>query len=345
MGGIGTAFLGVLVLVVLLVYAVAAIRIVHPWEKGILERLGRYRRTFDSGLHFILPFLDRLTKVDMRENVVDIPPQEVITKDNVAVTVDAVVYYEATDPVKLLYNVQDFYMAATKLAQTNLRNVIGEMQLDESLTSRERINATLRQILDDATDKWGVRVVRVELQRIEPPKDVTDAMHRQMKAERDKRAKILEAEGDRQADINRAEGHKQSAILKAEGDAAAIKQIADADKYQKLTVAEGEGSAIRTVFGAIHDGRATDDVIAIRYLDALEKIADGHANKVFLPMEVSGILGSLGGIAELFKHREVPEEAHAPAAAPPAMPQARPAAPPHPPAAGPQPPQPAPPTR
>jgi len=306
MGVLGRAFLGVVVLLVLLVYAIRATRIVRPWEKGILERLGKYRRTFDSGLHLIIPFVDRLTKVDMRENVVDIPPQEVITKDNVAVTVDAVVYYEATDPVKLLYNVQDFYKAATKLAQTNLRNVIGEMQLDESLTSRERINATLARILDDATDKWGVRVVRVELQRIEPPKDVTEAMHRQMKAERDKRAKILEAEGDRQADINRAEGHKQSAILKSEGDAQAIRQIADADKYQKLTVAEGEGAAIRTVFGAIHDGRATNDVIAIRYLEALETISDGHANKVFLPMEVSGILGSLGGIAELFKAQQEP---------------------------------------
>jgi regulator of protease activity HflC (stomatin/prohibitin superfamily) len=321
-------FLTIVILVFLLVYAVRSTRIVHPWEKGILERLGKYRRTFDSGLHFIVPFVDRLTKVDMRENVVDIPPQEVITKDNVAVTVDAVVYYEATDPVKLLYNVQDFYMAATKLAQTNLRNVIGEMQLDESLTSRERINATLARILDDATDKWGVRVVRVELQRIEPPKDVTEAMHRQMKAERDKRAKILEAEGDRQADINRAEGHKQGAILKSEGDAAAIRQIADAEKYQKLTVAEGEGAAIRTVFGAIHAGGATNDVIAIRYLEALETISNGHANKVFLPMEVTGILGSLGGIAELFKADQAPVEAPAavPAPAHPIAPKA-PAAP------------------
>jgi len=213
------------------------------------------------------------------------------------------VYYEATDPVKLVYNVANFYLAATKLAQTNLRNVIGEMQLDESLTSREQINAALRQILDDATDKWGVRIVRVELQRIEPPMDVTEAMHRQMKAERTRRAVILEADGDKQAAITRAEGSKQSAILEAEGKAEAIKRVAEADKFQKLTVAEGEALAIKSVFSAIHEGEPTNDLIAIRYLEALKSIANGSANKVFLPMEVSGILGSIGGVAELFKDK------------------------------------------
>ena len=294
---------GVIVLFVLFFYAVAGIRIVRPYEKGLIERLGKYQRTVDSGLHIIVPLIDRMTKVDMRENVVDVPPQEVITKDNVVVTVDAVVYYEATDPVKLVYNVANFYIAATKLAQTNLRNVIGEMQLDESLTSREAINAALRQILDDATDKWGVRVVRVELQRIEPPTDITEAMHRQMKAERDRRALILESEGDRQAAINRAEGSKQAAILEAEGKAQAIRSVADAEKFQKLTVAEGEALAIKSVFGAIHEGDPSNDLIAIRYLEALTAIASGPANKVFLPMEVSGIMGSIGGIAELFKEK------------------------------------------
>jgi len=294
---------GVIVLFVLFFYAVAGIRIVRPYEKGLIERLGKYQRTVDSGLHIIIPVIDKMTKVDMRENVVDVPPQEVITKDNVVVTVDAVVYYEATDPVKLVYNVANFYVAATKLAQTNLRNVIGEMQLDESLTSREAINAALRQILDDATDKWGVRVVRVELQRIEPPVDITEAMHRQMKAERDRRALILESEGDRQAAINRAEGSKQAAILEAEGKAQAIRSVADAEKFQKLTVAEGEALAIKSVFGAIHEGDPSNDLIAIRYLEALTAIAMGPANKVFLPMEVSGIMGSIGGIAELFKEK------------------------------------------
>lgn len=296
-------FFGLIVLFVLFAWAVAGIRIVRPYEKGLVERLGKYQRTADSGLHIIVPVIDKMTKVDMRENVVDVPPQEVITKDNVVVTVDAVVYYEATDPVKLVYNVANFYLAATKLAQTNLRNVIGEMQLDESLTSREQINAALRQILDDATDKWGVRIVRVELQRIEPPMDVTEAMHRQMKAERTRRAVILEADGDKQAAITRAEGSKQSAILESEGKAEAIKRVAEADKFQKLTVAEGEALAIKSVFSAIHEGDPTNDLIAIRYLEALKSIANGSANKVFLPMEVSGILGSIGGVAELFKDK------------------------------------------
>jgi regulator of protease activity HflC (stomatin/prohibitin superfamily) len=283
--------------VVLLVVAATAIKIIRPWQKGLIERLGRYQRTVGSGLTMVFPFIERIIKVDMREQVVDVPPQGVITKDNVVVEVDAVIYHEVTDPVKVTYNVANFYAAATKLAQTNLRNLVGDLSLDESLTSREVINSKLRQILDDATDKWGVRVTRVELQRIEPPKDVTEAMHRQMKAERDKRAMILEAEGQ-----------KQSAILKAEGQAEAIKRVADADKYQKKTVAEGEAQAIGTVFGAIHKGNPTNDLIAIKYLEALQKIADGKASKVFLPYEASGILGSIAGIGELLKEKVSKEE-------------------------------------
>ncbi|MCD6384959.1 SPFH/Band 7/PHB domain protein, partial [Candidatus Sumerlaeota bacterium] len=262
------------------------------------------QRTARSGLTVILPFLERIIKVDMREQVVDVPPQDVITKDNVVVKVDAVVYFEVTDPVKVTYNVANFYLAATKLAQTNLRNLIGDMELDKSLTSREIINTKLRQILDDATDKWGVRVTRVELQRIEPPSDVTQAMHRQMKAERDRRAKILEAEGDKQSAILRAEGSRQSAILEAEGKAEAIKKVADAEKYKRLTVALGEAEAVKTVFGAIHEGRPTNDLIAIKYLEALQAIANGKATKIFLPLEASGVMGSIAGIAELFKEKK-----------------------------------------
>jgi regulator of protease activity HflC (stomatin/prohibitin superfamily) len=290
MGGI--IILAIVALILLLIIASNGIKIVRPWQKGLIERLGKYQRTADSGLTIIIPFWERMIKVDMREQVVDVPPQAVITKDNVAVNVDAVVYYEVTDPVKVTYNVADFYIAATKLAQTNLRNLIGDLALDESLTSREVINTKLRQILDDATDKWGTKVTRVELQRIEPPSDVTDAMHRQMKAERDRRAMILEAEG-----------HKQSAILKAEGQAEAIKKVADADKYEKLTVAKGEGEAIQTVFKAIHDGNPTSDLIAVKYLEALQKIADGKATKVFLPYEASGILSSIAGIGEILKEK------------------------------------------
>ena len=283
-------FLYIVAGIVLLIVASKSIKIVRPWEKGLIERLGKYQRTADSGLTIIIPVMENMQKVDMREQVVDVPPQAVITKDNVAVDVDAVVYYEVTDPVKVTYNVSNFYIAATKLAQTNLRNLIGDMALDESLTSREVINTKLRQILDDATDKWGTKVTRVELQRIEPPSDVTEAMHRQMKAERDRRAMILEAEGA-----------KKSAVLKAEGEAEAIKKVADANKYKKIAIAQGEADAIQNVYNAIHKGNPTNDLIAIKYLEALQSIANGKASKVFLPYEASGVLGSIGGIAELLK--------------------------------------------
>jgi len=296
----GTVVLLMVIGFVVLVFAATGVRVVRPWQKGVVERLGRYLRTAESGITLIIPFLDSMHKIDMREQVVDVPPQDVITSDNVVVTVDAVVYYEATDPVKLIYNVADFYTAATKLAQTNLRNVIGEMSLDDTLTSREKINAELRKILDEATDKWGTRVVRVELQRIDPPRDVTEAMHRQMKAERERRAMILEAEGDKQSKIERATGEKQSAILQAEGQAQAIREVADAQKYEKTTVADGEAEAISKVYGAIHRGDPTNDLIAIKYLEALAAIADGKATKIFLPVEATGVMGSIGGIADLF---------------------------------------------
>jgi regulator of protease activity HflC (stomatin/prohibitin superfamily) len=311
--------LALVVGVVIFIIAMTGIRIVKPYEKGLIERLGKYQRTVDSGLRFIVPFIDRMLKVDMREQVVDVPPQEVITKDNVAVTVDAIVYYEATDPFKLKYNVANFTIAAVKLAQTNLRNVIGDMALDESLTSRESINVKLREVLDDATDKWGVKVVRVEIQRIEPPADVTEAMHRQMKAERTRRAVILEAEGDRESAIKRADGDKQSAILRAEGQAEAIRKVAEADKYKLTTVADGEAEAVTKVYAAIHEGNPTGDLIAIKYLEALRAVADGKATKIFLPMETSGILGSLGGIGEIFKEVTPPAKAKP---APPAEPAA-----------------------
>jgi regulator of protease activity HflC (stomatin/prohibitin superfamily) len=291
----------VLILIgVLVVYVALAVKIIQQYQQGLVERFGRYRKTLDPGLHLIVPFVEKIRKIDLREQVVDVQPQEVITKDNVVVTVDAVVYYQATDPVKLSYNVANFIVAATKLAQTNLRNVIGDMDLDEALTSRETINTELREILDEATDVWGTRVVRVEIQRIDPPADVTQAMHRQMKAERDRRAIVTEAEGEKRSAILKAEGVKQSRILDAEGQAEAIKEVADAEKYQKLTVAEGEGQAIERVFSAIHTGDPTPDLIAIQYLQALQGIADGKATKIYLPMETTAILGSIGAIGEVF---------------------------------------------
>lgn len=201
----------------------------------------------------------------------------------------------------------DFYSAATKLAQTNLRNLIGDLALDDSLTSREVINTQLRSILDEATDEWGVRVTRVALQRIEPPQDVTQAMHRQMKAERERRPRILEVEGMKQVAILEAEGHKQSAIHRVEGEAEAMKEVAEAEKFKRLTIAAGEAEAITKVYRAIHQGRPTNDLIAIKYLETLEKMADGQATKVFLPYEATGILSSIAGIGDILADQTTPK--------------------------------------
>jgi len=292
--------------ILVILFAATGIRIVRPFQKGLVERLGKYSRIADSGIQFIIPFFERMTMVDMREQVIDVPPQEVITKDNVVVAVDAVIYFMITDAYQVIYNVAYFQVAAIKLAQTNLRNVIGELELDQTLTSREMINAKLREVLDDATDKWGVKVTRVEIKKIDPPQDIMDAMSRQMKAERTKRAAILDAEGIKQAEILRAEGSRQSKILEAEGQSESIKLVAEAQRFKLLTEAEGQGKAIVTVFNAIHEGNASNDVIAVRYLEALKEIANGQATKIFLPAEVSGILGSLGGIGELFKKEDNP---------------------------------------
>ncbi|MGC8903405.1 MAG: SPFH domain-containing protein, partial [Fervidobacterium sp.] len=245
--------------------------------------------------------------------------QEVITKDNVVVVVDAVIYYEVTDAFKSVYNVSNFEFATIKLAQTNLRNVIGELELDQTLTSRESINAKLRTVLDEATDKWGIRITRVEIKKIDPPKDIMEAMSKQMKAERTKRAAILEAEGirqseilkaegEKQAAILKAEGEKQAAILKAEGDAEAIKRVAEANKYKLIAEAEGQALAITNVFKAIHEGNPTNDLIAIKYLEALRDIANGQATKIFLPLEASSVLASVGAMAELFKNENSEEK-------------------------------------
>lgn len=283
----------ILILVLVLVFIVQGLKIITPYQRGVVERLGRYQRTAQPGVNLLIPFIDTLRRVDMREQVIDVPPQDVITKDNVAVQVDAVIYHEATDPVKLIYNVENFLVAIIKLAQTNLRNLVGELQLDQALTSRDTINTNLRNVLDEATDKWGVRVVRVEIQRIEPPADVTDSMHQQMKAEREKRAAILESEG-----------HRQAAILQAEGEAQAVRLAAEAKRYQVETEAAGESNAITVVFNAIREAQPDDRLIAVRYLDALEAISQGESNKVFIPYEASGILGALGGIRDLFNRDE-----------------------------------------
>jgi len=297
----------VILILFLFVIAASSIKIIRPYERGLVERLGKFRKELDAGLHIIVPFFDRLIKVDMRERVIDVPPQEVITKDNVVVTVDAVIYYEVTDAYKVIYNVSNFDVATIKLAQTNLRNVIGELELDQTLTSRERINIKLREVLDEATDKWGVRITRVEIKKIDPPKDIMEAMSKQMKAERTKRAAILEAEGVKQAQILRAEGERSAAILKAEGQAQAIKKVAEANKYKLIAEAEGQAQAILNVFRAIHEGNPNKEIITLKYLEALAKIAEGNASKIFMPYETSSLLSSLGVLAEVFKDKKEQE--------------------------------------
>lgn len=280
------------------IVALMAVRTIRPFERGLVERLGKFQRILEPGLNMIVPFFDIVTKIDMREVVLDVQPQRVITRDNVSVEVDAVIYAQVTDPVRSKYEIANYIVAATKLAQTNLRNVVGEMDLDTSLGSRDEVNLQLRDVLDKATDKWGVRVNRVELQRIDPPVDITEAMSRQMKAERDKRAAILAAEAVKQSEITKAEGYRQSKILEAEGDAEAVRKTADAEKYRQLTVALGEAEAIASVFNAIHEARPDERLITLRYLDMLPKLAEGKANKIFMPYEASGIISSLAAMVE-----------------------------------------------
>ena len=295
--------------VVVLAVLVKAVKIVRPFQQGLVERLGRYKTTKQPGFNLIMPFVETLELIDMREQVVDVPPQEVITKDNVVVSVDAVVYYEATDPQRLVYNVADFFTAITKLAQTNLRNLIGDLELDLALTSRDIINNQLRAVLDDATDKWGVRVVRVEIQRIDPPPEVVSAMHAQMRAERDRRATVTEArgyqeaaiaraDGEKQASVLAAEGRKKAAVLDAEGDAKAIELRAEAERIRLEKVGQGEGEAARLRLIGIKTAEADDKVLTIEYLSALEAIGDGRATKLVIPAEFSGLLGTVAAFSQ-----------------------------------------------
>lgn len=286
------------------VLAMLTVRMVGQYEKGLIERFRRYDRTAEAGLTLIVPFVERMVRVNMREQVINVPPQEVITKDNAVVTVDAVIYFQVTDPFRVVYNIENFAQAAVTLAQTNLRNIIGEMELDQTLTARDKINTQLRQVLDDATEKWGVKVTRVEIQKIEPPQDITDSMSKQMKAEREKRANILDAEGFKQAAILKAEGVKQQSILEAEGKRQRLVLEAEGQANAIKLVAEAEKFQIETVYNAIHTGRPTNDLIAIKYLEALTKMADGQATKIFLPVEASGIMGAIAGMTELLSQKK-----------------------------------------
>ncbi len=264
--------------VFLLVLLLLSVKVIRPYQRGLVERLGKFNRILEPGIHFIIPFMERVRVVDMREHVIDVPPQEVICKDNVVVTVDAVVYYQIIDPVKAVYNVSDFLTAIVKLAQTNLRAIIGEMELDETLSGRDLINARLREELDKITDRWGVKITRVEIQRIDPPKDIQEAMAKQMTAEREKRAMILLAEGKKEAAIKEAEGQKQAAILKAEGE-----------KQRQILIAEGQAQAIRKVLEALR--MADEKYLTLQYIEKLPDLA--KYGNLIVPYETESLIGLL----------------------------------------------------
>ncbi len=274
---------GVLVLIAILI-VFSTIKIIPQAQAGIVERLGRYQRTLDPGLTIIIPFIDRLRPlIDLREQVVSFAPQPVITSDNLVVSIDSVIYFQVTDAKAATYEIQSYLQGVEQLTVTTLRNVVGSLDLEETLTSRDNINAQLRGVLDEATGKWGIRVNRVELKAIDPPASVQQSMEKQMRADRDKRAAILSAEGSKQAAILEAEGGRTAAILKAEGQAQA-----------QVLRAQGEAEAIAKVFNAINSGHATDQVMAYQYLQSLPLLAQGTANKVFvIPAELSGALGAV----------------------------------------------------
>lgn len=274
----------VAVVVILAAFLIRGIRIVPQANAVVVERLGRYQRTLQAGLNLLIPFIDRAkSRVDLRERVVSFPPQPVITEDNLVVEIDTVVYYQVTDAKSAIYEIEDFIMGIEQLTTTTLRNVVGGIDLEKALTSRDTINNALRAVLDEATGKWGVRVNRVELKAIDPPQNVQVAMELQMKAEREKRAAILEAEGQKQSQILKAQGAREAFILEAEGEAKA-----------EILRAEGEAKAIETVFKAVHDSDADDKVLAYQYLQALPEIANGQASKIWvIPSELSGAMENL----------------------------------------------------
>jgi regulator of protease activity HflC (stomatin/prohibitin superfamily) len=263
-----------------------AVRIVPQARAGVVERLGRYSRTLNAGLTVLVPFIDRLRPlIDLREQVVSFPPQPVITEDNLVVSIDTVIYFQVTDPKAATYEIANYIQGVEQLTVTTLRNVVGGMTLEQTLTSRDSINAALRGVLDDATGRWGLRVNRVELKAIDPPPSIKDSMEKQMRADRDKRAVILTAEGFKQSQILTAEGERQAAILRAEGDAQAA-----------ILRAEGEAKAILQVFAAIHEGDADPKLLAYQYLQMLPEIAQGTANKLWIvPSELGHALESIGG--------------------------------------------------
>ena len=307
-------FIAILVLIVIVI--IANIKIVPQSKAYVLERLGAYSTTWQTGFHVKVPFIDRIAKqVSLKEQVVDFPPQPVITKDNVTMQIDTIVFFQITDPKLFAYGVQNPMMAIENLTATTLRNIIGDLELDETLTSRELINGKMRQLLDEATDPWGIKVNRVELKNIMPPAAIRDAMEKQMKAERERRESILIAEGEKKSTILVAEGKKQSAILGAEAEKAAAILRAEAKKEATIREAEGQAEAILRVQKANADGlrflneaQPTDPVLRLKSLEAFARAADGKSTKIIIPSEIQGLAALATGVVETAKAAKPEEE-------------------------------------
>ena len=296
-------------LVIILIIAFSAIKIVKQAEVYIIERLGKFYKVADAGLTIIIPFFDHVRSVvSLKQQTMDIPPQDVITKDNVTITIDTVVFYQITDPAKAVYEIQSLKKGIEYLAITTIRDIIGKMNLDETFSSREGINNQLRVVLDDATDRWGCKVERVEIKDITPPADVRDAMEKEMNAERNKRALILESEAQRQSAITIAEGKKQAAILEADADREAQIRRAAGEAQAIKEVAEAKAKEIQMVYEAIKNANPDDKLVQLKSLEALEKVADGEANKVFIPFEATNALASLGSLSEVVKENKKKSE-------------------------------------
>ncbi|MEU7893610.1 SPFH domain-containing protein [Nonomuraea sp. NPDC049152] len=288
-----------LVLVAVVGFALArTVRIIPQATAAIIERLGRYHRTLTPGLNLVVPFIDSIKEmIDLREQVVSFPPQPVITSDNLVVSIDTVIYFQVTNPKAATYEIANFLVGVEQLTVTTLRNVVGGMDLERTLTSREEINTELRGVLDEATGKWGIRVNRVELKAIDPPASIQDSMEKQMRADRDKRAAVLTAEGQKQAAILTAEGEKQAAVLRARGEAEAAVLRAQAEAEAAAMRAKGQADAIGMVFRAIHEGKPDERLLAYQYLQMLPEIAKGDANKLWIvPSEMGKALENLGGL-------------------------------------------------
>ncbi|MDR1572336.1 MAG: paraslipin [Clostridiales Family XIII bacterium] len=302
--------IAIIILAVIVILLIAAnIRIVPQARAYVIERLGAYNGTWQVGLHFKIPLIDRIArKVSLKEHVIDFPPQPVITKDNVTMEIDTVIYFQITDPKLYCYGVEQPMAAIENLTATTLRNIIGELELDESLTSREYINSKIREVLDEATDPWGIKINRVEVKNITPPRDIQSAMEKQMRAERERREAILRAEGEKKSAVLIAEGHKQAVILEAEANKSSMILSAEADKEAQIRRAEGEAQAILMVQKATADGikmlvesSPSEPVIAIKGLEAFAKAADGKATKIIIPSELAGLAGLATSVAELVR--------------------------------------------